>query len=373
MNNNISLGNIYSRRIIIKRYYLSKLSVSKENLAILVSILSLYYRDRANPSRGSIKSELKFDFYLYADGYVLELYYNQIDNKKVDKVLKNSYLKTDLFLNDILNKKFDAPYILVTSKKRVLDLYLKYSSNSLNQLLSESEIKYSKPILDLNLINSASYDEVSKTISALKSMSTIQEITIDSNHNFLSSDKKKKSVYSFNYNLDAKNVYGNYDTISLGYILEFEEIESLKSYSILNIIFDNLKESISSFLFQNYKIRCNFYKFDISRIRAMIVISFKSRPILDIKDNIDTFINAFLSSDINVDTSLILFEKMKGTKLLTSYNDAVNRLKLAQDYLFDVNYDNFFYNFDIKINEIRDLFSSIKLIKNFNSYDDRSL
>ena len=373
MNSNISLGNIYSKRIIIKRYYLNKSVVSKENLAVLTSVLSSYYRDISNPSRYSIKSKLKFSFYLYADGYVLEVFYDQIDNKKVDKVLRNSYLKTDRFLNNIIDKKIDAPYILVTSKKRVVDNYLKLSNNSLKLLLSEVGIKTSSPVLDLNLVESVSYNEIDKAIMAIKNDSTVQEIYIDNNHNFLSYNKEKKSIYAFNYNLDAKNIYGNFDEISLGYIFEFKEIDSLKSCSILNIIFDDLKEKVASFLFKNYKIKNNVYFYDISRIRSMIVISFKSRPILDIKKALDTLIESYLSSDINIDSSSLLFEKMKGTKLLTSTLDAVNRLKLVQDYVLDIDYDSFFYKFDISTNEIKDYFSSVKLINNICSYDDRSL
>lgn len=371
--NNLSLGSLYLKRIIIKRYYLSKSLVSIENLTVLANILSSYYHSHLNPSKGSIKSQIKFDAYLYADGYILEVFYNQIDHKKVDSILHNSYLKTDIFLNNIVEKKISAPYIIVTAKKRILDNYNKYTISSLNQLLSESGIKYSYPVLDLNLVSSTSYDEIDKVINLIKNKADIQEIYIDNNHNFLSYNKEKKHVFAFNYNLDAKDIYGTYDDISLGYIFEFDEIDSLKTYSILNIIFDNLKENITSFLLNNYKIKCNCFRYDISRIRNMIIINFKSTPILNIKERIDSLIEAFFSSELNISSSALLLEKVKGTKLLTSYLDGVNRLKLVQDYSLEVDYDSFFYKYEININEIREFFSSIRFIKNINCYDDRSL
>ena len=70
---------------------------------------------------------------------------------------------------------------------------------------------------------------------------------------------------------------------------------------------------------------------------------------------------------------MLLFEKLKGTKLLTSYKDAISRLKLIQDYLFNVDYSSFFYKFDIKEEDIKNLFYSMKLIKNYNSFDDGSI
>ncbi len=374
--NNISLGNIYSKRIIVKRYYLNKGLVQKESLFVFARVLSFFYSDTSfsfikNPSRGI----LKFDTYSYSDGYILEIYYEQIDNKKVDLYLNNSYLKTDIFINNIIENRFDeVPYIIVTSKEKAVADYKKLSNQSLDLLLLYSGINYSLPILDINLINSFNYSEVERILSVIKSRARLQEIIIDKNHNLLSyNTSKKKEIYSFNYNPEVKDIYNNSGESTLGYIFEFDEIKTLKDYSVLSIIIDKFKETLRNNLYLGNKLDCHINYFDISRIRGMITISFSSKNVLNKKELVEREITNFFSNEINIDNNMLLFEKLKGTKLLTSYKDAISRLKLIQDYLFNVDYSSFFYKFDIKEEDIKNLFYSMKLIKNYNSFDDGSI
>ena len=374
--NNISLGSFYSKRIAIKRYYLKKQHIQKESIFVFARVLSTFYLDSFSSYKSNIKGELKFDAYSYADGYVLEIYFEQIDSKIVDRFMNISRFKIDSFVSNLIENKFnEVPYIIVTSKEKALADYRKINLSSLDLLLSYSGIKYSYPVLDVNLINSTTYAEIERTLSIIKTKARVQDIIIDKNHSILSYNTNKKSVdvYPFNYNLETKDIYNNCGKSSLGYIFEFNEIKSLKDYSSLSIIFDRFKEVIGKSLYSLYQLECQIDYFDISKIRGMVVFTLSISDVLSKKELIEREITRFFSNDISIDNNLIQLEKLKGTKLLTSHKDAIRRIKVIQDNAFKVDYDSFFYNYQISKEDIFDIFYSIKMIKNFNCFDDRNV
>ena len=279
MINNYLFTDEFSARAIIKRIYLNKEDISADKLMLLVELLNQQQLVSKNPVSSLAGGRIRYEGYNFASGYLLKATLSQSQANGLLYILKNPYKSALKIFDNVFKNPFECDEkSLALAKDNVKEYQQNLFKDTYSFSLSELEVSYSRPIVNLNLISSMTIDDLKKSFDDIKKSKVGEYIYIgrkekDSILETLIPFEKDFEGLPFSFTINNKDLYGQtFINDVYSQIFEFSKIKTLKDYELTKCVLNAFGRYFTKRIDEEYHVNISV-KFDfISNIRAIMSI-----------------------------------------------------------------------------------------------------
>ena len=330
----------YASRAIVKRIFLTKEDISCDKLMLLVQALNERQLSLKKPIANLAGARIRFEGYSFAGGFVLKGTLTQAESRHLSYLFKDPYQEATNVFEGIFKSDLSMDEkTLSLLKERVLDEQAELKRDAYSYSMSRMEIVYSKPIVNSNLIQSMTLDDLNNAFEKVKSSRCGQILFVgrkpkkDALGN-VSSFEKDFSGLPLDYLISSHGCFdSSFLSDTMNFIVEFTKITTLDEYLLLRAAFYAFSFKARKDIFEKYHVKCDV-RFDcISNYRAVFSLICPRGKQAMISPILDSFL-----SDVWIRKSLDYYEeaieeiRMENISMAGNFRLALNRMIRVFDF-----------------------------------------
>lgn len=371
----------YSQRLIIRRVFLDRLSMTGEKLLLLCYLMNEGQKATAKKSLANLSGGyLRFRCYSYAGGYVFEGRLYQSEAKGLHYFLSNPYKKASLLFNEIFETGFtENEKVLALCKDRLLEEYRHHNEDSLSSSLSELDLIYTFPEINVNLVHSMTIDDERLAFRAVKEATCGQYLYIGKSRNGkdpLAEQKAYTTDFSnlpYNYDVSSRDLYStSFLNETLTFLLSHDALESEKDYQNLLAGFESLRLALVAYMKKNYNTEIRVTFRPISKIKSIFAVTVERNKL----HMIQTFLATLFEENCRLDVTpyvdkAIETQRLSATRLAGDFALAVDKMLSFADFSIPYTPDSFFAKPELTNEEVLSGLKKLKKVFVLNALYDK--
>ncbi|MFA6829707.1 MAG: hypothetical protein WCR67_03275 [Bacilli bacterium] len=358
----------YAQRAIIRRIFVERIQITNEKIMLLSEVMN--YAQQATlkkPLESYAGARVSFSSYYYGGGFIFEGKLTQSEPEGLSYFLSDPYKKAEEIFDEIYLTGFPMnEKVLAICKDRLLQKYNKLQADSFASVLSELQVNYSFPELNVNLVRSMTLDDLAVGLKIVRS-------SLKGQYVFIGKKRKKEIIHQeyektlsslpFDFDVASKDVFSSsFQNECATYILSINEVKGLKDVSMLFVAFNAFSQALKEKIKKNYNLDVELKVFIISPIKAGITIMVEKGRLLMVEKYLDNLFSLSPSAIDDYISKSIQDEKLLSVRLASDFDMAIMRMKLIADFALPYSEEEFFNVEEITKEEVKKTVSTVKKI-----------
>lgn len=329
----------YSSRAIIRRSFLPKEAVSAEKFVLLVEALKKNALSLKKSFRDLAGARIDFDGYQFADGFMLRACLTQSECKSLSFLFKNPYQEALKVFSSLFSSPLSLDDLTLSiSKERVLDSQYDLSKLPYDCSLSMLGVSYSKPLVNLHLLESTTLDDVKEAFEEVRKNKVGEYLYVGKKQKNdplkdLPDFEKDFQGLPLDFSLGEDDRYEDdflYDNVS--YVVEFPKVGSLIDFDTVSLSLYSISQYLKERLSEDFRVKAIVRYEIISKIRGVISVSLpKGKWQMVSKFFASLFSPSFLQKAMELLPSSMEHMKMDSILTFMNFNSTLNRMEKLND------------------------------------------
>lgn len=329
----------YSSRAIIRRCFLAKGRVTAEKFMILVEVLKKNALSMKKSFRDLAGARIDFDGYQFADGFMLRACLTQSECSGLSFLFKNPYQEALKVFSSLFSSPLSLDELTLSiSKERVLDAQYDLSKLPYDSSLSMLGVSYSKPIVNLHLLESTTLDDVKEAYEEVRKNKVGEYLYVGKRQKSdplrdLADFEKDFGGLPLDFSFGEDDRYEEdflYDNVS--YVVQFDRIDDVIGYDTTTLVLSGICHYLKEKLSQDFKVKAIVRHDIISKIRGVISVSLPQGKWQMVSRFLSSFFSpSFLQESMKLLPSTIEQMKMDSILVFMNFNSTLKRMERLND------------------------------------------